>query len=116
MTALMNVLALALLIAVIGGAVAVISMLSVARTVAIHKHSEWPFDATFNFVYARGMLGLAVTVLLIAGIWLTPLIVPDILPHNELRMTQAIATLAIIVMTNIHYYAVVIEKIRRPPK
>jgi hypothetical protein len=116
MTTLMNTLAFALLIVVIGGAVATISMLSVARALAIHKHCEWPFNAAFNYVYVRGMLGLTVTALLIAGIWLTPLVVPNILPHNELATAQAIATITVVVMTNIHYYAVVIERIRRPPK
>jgi hypothetical protein len=115
MATLMNTLGFALLIAVIGGAVAAISMLSVARTVAIHKHTDWPFNAAFNYVYARGMFGLAVTALVIAAIWLVPMFVPNMLPHDELKITQAIATAAVIVITNIHYYAVVIEKIRRPP-
>jgi len=116
MITFMNTIAFALLVAVLGGTFATITMLSVARTVALYKHRDWTFNAAFNYVYVRGMLGLAVTAAIVAAIWLIPIFVSNVLPHDELKATQAIATVAVIVMTNIHYYAVVIEKIRRPPE
>jgi hypothetical protein len=110
-----STLALALLISVVAGGILLISMMSVARAVALHKHPDWAFNAAFNYVYARGIAGLAVTAAIVAAIWFVPEWIPGMSANKTVRPWQAMATVFVIIVDNLHYYFSVIEKIRRPP-
>lgn len=116
MTALTNILGLGLLLCIAAGAIIGISMLSVARTVAMYKHPDWTFKAAFDHVYLRSLIGLAILAVAMAAIWVILPWTPQLVLRDDLLPGQIMATAVIIVAGNLHYYYFVVEAICRPPK
>ncbi|MFM9863145.1 MAG: hypothetical protein ACKVRO_06020 [Micropepsaceae bacterium] len=110
-----SVISVILVLALFAGGVLAITWFSVARTVWLYKHPAWSFEAAFNAVYLRGMIGLGITFTTLAAIWFAAPLIPFPATQDEFKIIQIVATLAVIIAANLHYYGVVIAKIRRPP-
>jgi len=108
--------ALAIVLIALIVVVGILSILwfSIARIVWLHKHPSWTFKAAFDHLFQRSVLWLLAFALVVAAIWLLPAyVVPDSLTPDT-RLWQAIATFATAILSNLLYYAFIVERIRRP--
>ena len=104
----------ALIVVFVAVGLVCIMRFSVARIVWLWKHPSWTYDAAFNHVFYYGLGILPVTGTGVAAIWLLPQQVRIPMPQHEIHSWQLLATVAAIVTTNLFFYFVVVDKIRRP--